>query len=367
MHDAVVFYPCNAHLGQRTHESAMQREVAKTAAAIKGCAFLGEHDAWSRAARRLYFVPSDTLVGIDAARQLGIHSEQDLYGGVAPFAFVATKTITHPLPDHDSLAPEGWSFEFGERVRDVVLPGYSAFALRDARSAGARLLDEGGVRMKKAGGVGGLGQTVACDAQQLDAQLGSMQDDEWRAGLVLERNLLDVTTLSVGLIEIEDLRASYIGRQRLTPNNQGDQVYGGSTLTIVRGGFDELLQIAATPQIRTAVMQARAYHDAAMQSFSGLYASRCNYDIAQGFDDAQHWRSGVLEQSWRVGGASCAEVAALQAFRLDAALNTIRASTTEIYGPSPEVPSGALVYFSGVDEHVGMITKYSLLEPYGNT
>jgi hypothetical protein len=363
MHDAVVFYPCHAHLGQRTHESAMQREVARAVAAIKGCAFAGEHDAASREAGRLYFVPSDTLVSIDAARQLGIESEQDLYGGVVPFPFIATKTITHPLPDGASLAPEGWSFEFGQRVRDVVLPGYSAFALRDARTAGARLLGEGAVRVKKASGVGGLGQSVAGDLQQLEAQIGSLHDDEWRAGLVLERNLLDVTTLSVGQVRVEDLCVSYIGRQRLTPNNHGDQVYGGSTLTIVRGGFDELLQIATSPQIRTAVMQARAYHDAAMQSFAGLYASRCNYDIAQGFDDARHWCSGVLEQSWRVGGASCAEVAALQAFRADAALNAIRASTTEIYGPNPDVPSGAHVYFSGVDEHVGMITKYSLLEP----
>jgi hypothetical protein len=264
----------------------------------------------------------------------------------------------------DAKAPEGWSAEFGERVRDVVLSGHSAFAASDACEAGARLLRGGPVRVKKASGIGGLGQSVVADAQQLRAEIDSVHDDEWRDGLVFERNLGEVATLSVGQVSVDGLLVSYIGRQRLTRNNHGDEVYGGSTLTIVRGDFDALLQIASTPQIRTGVLQARAYHDAAMQSFAALFASRCNYDIAQGFDATKRWCSGVLEQSWRVGGASCAEVVALEAFHADAALDVVRASTTEVYGPNPSVPPDARVYFSGVDEHVGMITKYTQLEPY---
>ncbi len=351
---------------RRRHESAMHAEVGTLLASIKGCDFAGEYDAARAGTTRLYFVPSDTLVA-DAAARLGIRGEHDLFGGVVPYAFVATKTITHPLVGADAQAPAAWSGEFGARVHDVVLPGHTAFAAPDARVAGERLLRDGAVRLKKATGVGGLGQAVVTDAQQLHAELGKVGDDEWRHGLVLERNLSEVTTLSVGQVRVDDLQASYIGRQRLTRNNHEAEVYGGSTLTIVRGGFDALLQLASTPQIRTAVLQACAYHDAAMQSFAGLYASRCNYDIAQGFDAARRWCSGVLEQSWRAGGASCAEVAALEAFRADPALDVVRASTTEIYGPNPSVPPGARVYFSGVDEHVGMITKYTRLEPYDHT
>jgi len=345
----------------------MQREVAKTLAVIKGCAFAGDCDASHRPAARVYVVPSHTLIGHDDAKRLRIRSEQDLFGGIVPFAFIATKTITHPLVGAGSATPEGWSFDFGQRVLDVVLRGFSAFSPDDASVAGVRLLRDGAVRVKKASGIGGLGQAVVVDEKQLDAQICSMPDDVWRDGVVLERNLQDVTTLSVGRVRVADLLASYIGRQRLTRNNRGAEVYGGSTLTVVRGGFDALLRFATTPQIRTAALQARAYHDAAMQSFAGLVASRCNYDIAQGSDETQRWCSGVLEQSWRVGGASCAEVAALEAFRADAALDVIRASTTEVYGPNPVVPPGAHVYFSGVDEHAGMITKYSQVEPYDDT
>jgi hypothetical protein len=43
------------------------------------------------------------------------------------------------------------------------------------------------------------------------------------------------------------------------------------------------------------------------------------------------------------------------------------ASTTEIYGANPTLPADAVVYFRGIDEDVGPITKYSRLESYANS
>ena len=86
----------------------------------------------------VYFVPSDAMVGIDAAQALGIHGEDDLFGGVVPHRFVATKVITHPLFDVQAHAPEGWVPEFPQAVAGSVLDGFSAFAREDARRAGAR-------------------------------------------------------------------------------------------------------------------------------------------------------------------------------------------------------------------------------------
>ena len=85
--------------------------------------------------------------------------------------------------------------------------------------------------------------------------------------------------------------------------------------------------------IRTAVGQARVY-DAATSVFPGLFASRRNYDVAQGANARGQWRSGVLEQSWRVGGATGAEIAALEAFRADPGLQVVHTSTVEVYGES---------------------------------
>ncbi len=111
--------------------------------------------------------------------------------------------------------------------------------------------------------------------------------------------------------------------------------------------------------------QARTYDAAAMECFPGLFASRRNYDVAQGVDATGRRRSGVLEQSWRVGGASGAEVAALEALRAGPGLRAVRASTIEIHGQLHAPPPGAMVCFHGEDQRVGSMTKYAVAGPYG--
>jgi hypothetical protein len=364
----VVVYTSRKHSHPRGHESVAHHELAKKLAAIKGYHYAGDFDQSYRYEGPLYFVPRDTITTIEFAHELGIHGKQDLFGGVVPFPFVATKTITHPLPTADSYAPEGWALSFARQTRHVVLPGFTAFTVKDAANAGLRLLKQGAVRIKKASGIGGLGQSVVTNADELEAELQSFDAAELlRDGVVLERNLKQVTTYSVGQVRLGKVLATYCGTQRLTINNYGQNVYGGSDLIIERGNFNALLQLRLAQEVRTAILQARVYHAAAMASFRGMFASRCNYDVAQGIDDQGQWRSGVLEQSWRIGGASGAEVAALDAFRADPALNTVHASTTEIYGPNITWPEDAVVYFHGIDDQVGPLTKYSRLEPYANS
>jgi hypothetical protein len=142
-------------------------------------------------------------------------------------------------------------------------------------------------------------------------------------------------------------------------------VYGGSELVIVRGDFDALLELDPPEEARLAVAQARAYEAAAIGCFPGLFASRRNCDVALGLDASGRRRSGVLEQSWRIGGASSAEIAALEAFRAEPALHAARALSVETYGESETPPSHATVYFRGVDERVGPITKYAVVEAHG--
>ena len=362
----VVVYSCRDDLCD--HEIATQHALAEKLAGIRGDEFAGNYEPASRYDRPLYFVPNDTLVHGQASEALGIYGEHDLFGGVVPHAFVATKTITHELPPSVRLVPEGWSEDFSRRVRDVVLPGYSAFSRRDALDAGLKLLERGPVRLKKPSGIGGLGQSVVYRREQLEDALEALDGKELgRIGLVLERNLLEPDTRSVGQVRVGGLLATYCGTQRLTPDNNGADVYGGSDLIIVRGDFDDLLQLPLGQHVHVAISQARTYHAAAMNCYPNMFASRCNYDIAQGVDEEGRWFSGVLEQSWRIGGASGAEVAALEAFRDDPSLSVVRASTTEVYGERPALPSGATVYFQGVDNKVGQITKYARLEEYGNT
>jgi hypothetical protein len=336
--------------------------------AVKLAALMGYEVAtnWEVAARYpgpKYFVPNETLVGLDAADAVGIRSEHDLFGGVVPYAFAATKVITHPVVEPGACAPPHWSHVFSRRIAEIVHTGFSVFTPEDARCAGFRLLESRPVRLKPARAASGRAQAVVSTRSELETALRAMDPMELsRWGLVIEENLSEVTTYSVGQVRVADLVESYYGTQRLTRDNVGALVYGGSDLVVARGEFQTLLGLDLRADVRLAVLQAQAYDAAAMDCFAGMFASRRNYDVARGVDTEGRWRSGVIEQSWCIGGASGAEIAALEAFRADPLLRSVRASTVEIYGETEPAPSHAIVHFQGTDEQVGYMTEYVLVE-----
>ena len=349
------------------HESVTRTSIATKLAALKGYQFAGDYDPARRYTDPLYFVPTDTLIGSELAQKVGIRDHHDLFGGVVPYPFAATKTITHPLVSKDAFAPEGWSHEFACSVHDVVLFGFSAFTLADLRRAVARVLEHGRARVKPARGIGGRGQTVITSTADLDALLETIDPAELaRYGAVIEQNFDQIETYSVGQTYVADLLATYYGRQLLTQDNQGANVYGGSDLMVVRGNYDDLLSLELPPEARVAIKSARIYEAAASRAFAGWLASRRNYDVALVVGDDGRRSCGVLEQSWRIGGASAAEVAALEAFRADPSLRWTRAACFEVYGQH-QAPPDAVVHFRGVDNRVGPITKYSQVKPYDDS
>ena len=92
---------------------------------------------------RVYIVPSDTLVGLDMARAMGVKGEDDLFGGVVPHGFIATKVISHPLVEAGAPAPDGWSHDFGGWVAETALRGCSVFTTEDAVTAAGGCLRTG--------------------------------------------------------------------------------------------------------------------------------------------------------------------------------------------------------------------------------
>jgi len=368
---SVAFFRGDSDVSLRDDDVSTKADVARSLAALLEIEFIGDRtEGPSTKDKRpddVYWVPSETL-DVSQAATLGIHGVEDLFGGVVPHPFVGSKVISHPLLHPGACAPPGWSHVLGEALGDSVLPGYSAFSLSDASAAGTRILQGGPVRIKRANGVGGAGQTVATSAAQLKAQLDAIDPDSLRNhGVVLEKNLVDVTTCSVGQIIVGPWLASYVGTQRLTANHRGDEVYGGSTLTVVRGNYTDLLRLDLEHAFRAAVEQAVTFDCLVMRSFPSLFASRRNYDVVQGVDEKGTWTSGVLEQSWRVGGASGAEIAALSAFRKDPAMNVVQAETREHYGEDIVVPAGALIHFDGRDKHGGRLVKFAQVSPYAYT
>ena len=346
--------------GPPGHDRQSRANVAQHLAEVMGWAFGGSFDRGGAYAHPLYFVPHDALSAADA-EALGIRGPQDLFGGVVPHSFIATKAITHPLIDRGAVAPVGWSHAFTERAGDSVLRGYTTFSSADARRAAALILREGPVRIKCVSGIGGSGQHLARSAQEVDTVLAAIDPQEFEAGVTVEENLAEDVTFSVGCVECGGVAIAYCGTQRTTVNVRGRDVYGGSTLDVVRGGFAALLAESLPQDRREAVELARAYDAAAFAAYPDAFASRRNYDVLFGRDAAGRARSGVLEQSWRIGGASGAEVVALAAFRRDPARTRVRCASVEIYGDAGRpVPAGAIVHYRGVDEKVGPLTKYAV-------
>ncbi|MEM5385917.1 DUF3182 family protein [Paraburkholderia phymatum] len=340
------------------HEVDTLCALARQIAELKGTTLAGEFNESDAYPAHRYLVPDDTLT-LTQAHKLGVRSVRDLFGGVVPFPFVATKLIAHALPDDAQASPPGWSRVFGEHTASLVLPGYSAFSRDDACNAARMLWTQGRVRVKRPYGIGGAGQALVADMDALEAELDALGDAALRAeGIVVERQLDSIETLSVGQMTLDDLVASYYGVQHLTVNNHGHHVYGGTDLVVVHGGFDMLAKLDVTSDIREAISKARAFDAAVQNDYAGFFASRRNYDVAWGIDAQGVRHCGVLEQSWRVGGATGAELGALRMFRADPQVYAARASTRELYGDNVQLPDGACILYQGVDAHAGAITKY---------
>jgi hypothetical protein len=346
----------------QTHHKIVLDLAAKAIAKIKGYDFGGRYDPARHYRGPLYFVPDDTVL-LNEASRLGIRSPNDLYGGVVPHLFAKTKAVTHGLVDRHAERPVGWCSAFAERVREIVLPGYTVFCNRDARIAASRMLPRGPIRLKKPASDSGRDQTVVTTWNEFEAVLEKVVDDAMPTyGLVLEENLRQVRTLSIGEIAVASLRLSYHGMQRTVTDNVGQPVYGGSDLVCVRGGWEALDRLPMLPEVRAAVAAARRY-DAATAEFPGFTASRRNYDVALGIGVEDRQRSGVLEPSWRVGGASSAELAALTAFDRDPSLQIAVASHVEEYGPVCRAPADAVVQFEGDDPEAGPLLRYTIVTP----
>ncbi|NHC54270.1 DUF3182 family protein [Pseudomonas sp. AU8050] len=350
--------------GAPLHEIETNRALARWLAQMLGLKFGGSYDSALHAGRELYLLPTQTLVGPAQARQLNIKGPGDLWGGYVDHAFICTKAITHGLLSPEAKAPEGWSPTFCERVSDVVLDGVSVFALEDARPAATRLLYSGPIRLKPVNACAGRGQEVIHSLDEFDAIVARPEAARmFNEGVVLEQDLHAVVTHSVGQSFIGDHLISYCGEQHLTQDGQGEEVYGGSDLLVVPGDYAALLKLDLREDVREAIEQALVFDRAADEAYPSFFASRRNYDIAQGLDSTGQRRSGVLEQSWRMGGASSAEVAALQSFINHPGLKAIRVSSVETY-VDQALPADAIEVYRGPAENSDFLLKYVTVKTY---
>jgi hypothetical protein len=338
------------------HERATHDWVAQRVARLLGLPYAGPADDAAHVANGTYFVPDDTL-DIATASQRGITARGELLGGVVPHAFLATKVVAHTLVDASAAAIPGWNAELARALAAHALPGYTAFSPADARRAYELLARDGAVRLKLPTGIGGRGQWLLADDAMLDILLAELPESYIAChGVVLEMHLVRLITFSVGEVEFGGQSIAYHGTQSTTRARDGHEVYGGSDLQVVRGTLETLLDTPLPALQRQAVEAAHAFDRTLRAAWPGLHLSRRNYDVACGEDAQGRPRCGVLEQSWRVGGATPAELAAMAAFIDDPARACLRAATHERHGQP--APPGVEVYYDADDPQLGPLVKY---------
>lgn len=343
------------------HDVASLHGIGFRVARLLGRRFMSWYRPGRGLAHRPYCIPADTLAGRDCLPPWPGGTPEFL-GGLVPHPFVASKVTVHPALDTSSAVPEGWSHRLAEQISEVVLPGFSVFSREDAERAVGLLLRVGPVRLKPAWARGGDGQCVVQDVESATRFLSGLDSSKLqRHGIVVEQHLQQADTYSVGQVECAGVTASYVGRQRQVRNHAGELVYGGSDLMVLRGDLTDLEDAVQAPALALAIRQARTFDKAVGDAYPGFLASRRNYDLIDGVAANGQRVSGVLEQSWRVGGATPAEIAALATFAADSLCDRVRTSSHEVYG-EVSLPAGADVYYRGDAPGGGMLTKYSLVD-----
>lgn len=360
----VMIYSTQSSVLNNEHDRASRSELGRRIARL-GQATFADHD--TSIDSQLVDAPPDTLfiptgtIDLFTARQLGIRDESQIYGGIVPFPFVGSKVITHPTFHDDDAIPAGWCSELGPALARHVLSGWSAFSLEAVRAASLDMLECTSIRLKEVEATAGLGQFVVNSVLELDEVIAQLDKAAISSsGVVIEENLDDVVTYSVGTTRLFGEVISYWGTQRLTTNNSGATVYGGSTLHVVRGGFEQLAELGLADDLQQGIDKAIAYDAIVSRFYPDLLASRRNYDVAAGVNSYGERRIGVLEQSWRAGGASGAEIAALEALARNPGRLAVTCATMEIYGEVDAAPEGSILYYSGVDPVAGPMSKYAM-------
>ena len=303
-----------------------------------------------------------------------IESEKDFFGGIVPRAYQSTKAIMHPLVSREAACPLGWSHEFSQELvhLDLVLPGFTVFNIEDIRTAFNHLYDKGvyQIRLKDPLGYLGMNQFIVTSFQELEQFISDKIVDNEKLeqyGLVVEENLCpeDLKIYSVSFVTVGFHQVQCIGVQRFS---QG--LYAGTDFVIMQTGKYILPELLARVGIfnnedaQVIIDKALLFRALLNKHIPEIKTARFNLDIVSGIASIYSngtcelvKRFALLEQSFRVGGASAAEIWGLEYLLCHPSVDAVCASTYYRYGDEAyQTVSGEENLYCGVDSRLGSIS-----------
>lgn len=294
-----------------------------------------------------YIVPAITVDG-KMAESLGIRSTADFYGTYVDCRSFVGKSILHPSVS--SQTPTFYSDDFAKSVIGLVLPGFTGFTKHDISQGYSQFpKDTGALRLKLPNESDGNGQYVIQNNYHL-AELLLSYDERFiqEHGLVLETNVYEGKTISLGFAIIGGNTFSFVARQKndIVRETSGERNrYKGAHVVMVKGDLSVLQQTPLfTTQEQGAIQAARSFY-AAYQLF-GPVASRLSFDVLTGYDRRGNRLRGVTDITGRLGGTCPALMVALDKFRINPTLQAVASEVTLNYTPEQTIAEeeGAKLY-----------------------
>lgn len=259
---------------------------------------------------------------------------EEFYGALVEDRSHVGKAILHPALSRN--VPRFYSSEFAQRVQDFVIPGFTAFHKADVAEAFPGIQnDEYDYRLKLPDESDGYGQFPIHDTASLQRILESLNGHEVaEKGVVLEANLHEPTTISVGYAMLGRDQYSFIAHQK-NDDSEGRSRYRGAEVTIIRGTLKGLTGITSPQSERGhAVEIARKFYDAL--SLYNVVASRLSFDCLHGFDNNGYIRRGVTDITARLGGTCPALILAAHEFKKKPGIATVSAEVNLNYDPTQD-------------------------------
>ncbi len=335
-----------------TDEFVIERNqaLAQYLASITGRIFAGEIFSPRRLGSGDYLLPHKPI-SLEEGRQFGIINPDQIFGAVIEPIY-AEKSIFHKTVPNAKFVPSKFPHEFATFLNDkgIVLIGYTAFSIEDVEKAYDLITDAGyAVRVKHPLGSSSTKQFRAKSKKQVLDFVRSEEVATLRKfGMILEVNLLnpndkraDVEGFSGGWTQLEGNIYSYLGRQMFAETGTTDR-YIGTRLQMVRGSVDNLGEVADSLVYQDVYRQLEKVAEAT-KLLPYLIGSRMNFDfiygVREGIDGIILDESPsvyVVEQSFRVGGASGAELVGIEYLKNNHEEASVTAVSRVHYGKEEE-------------------------------
>lgn len=347
-----------------------------------------------------FLVPDDTIMlPLEKSQRFGLLTEEHLakqyftpesayllwektpaewprfLGGLVSEPFDQTKIVVHKRIDKTKTVLKGWSDAVAESLEPYVLPGFSVFDKESADKAIEFLLPGGNIRIKNPLDSGGTGQWTINSQQKynqiINEILRTLQDQGTNiavTGLVFERELINPYELSIGQQFFDGHLLSFIARQKFM-RPFGIKIYTGVEKIFVRGGYAALLSLPLPELAKIAVDQVIRFEQRLVNK-PGIYITRSAYNVLQGYisrSNKSHLYSGVVEQTWRIGGGTGGDLLAHEAFKHNTKLHIVSTCVVQEHFSAVDylkikpIEKNAMLTFDGPTSQNRFVRAYSTI------